>query len=300
MSQQRFIGFSESGLLNALVHYLTRDLKRTRKFLRGLDFRSAAANRVVADLAKDLTECTFFVEPGLGEFGIPDVVIVARAGEAERRLVFFVEMKAKSYVDSAASNRKGFKGRNFGSFVNGQLSMRYRFARTVARWDANATAGLVEPAEVATAAAQCLADDFGRSRHLRKPEVLAGIVFAMRPDTREPEAGFLDRVFYAAVTEDRANPFKAPDTEANRDLWPCYPAGAVGDPFAADAWARTGWCGWPDIETALEGLRGDQEYKLALPLSLDPVRAKARRGAAGQETVKGGATPPRGGRGRVE
>lgn len=278
MPQQRFIGFSRRGLLNALVHFLTRDIKRTRKFLRGLDFRSVEATRQVHLVSKDLSDCTFFVEPGLGEFGIPDLVIVAQAGQANRPWVFFVETKAKPYLDSAASNRKGFRGRNFGSFVNGQLSMRYRFARTVARWDARLAAGLVEPREVAEAAARSLGDDFGRSRHLRKPEILKGMVAAMRPDTDETEAAFLDRVFFVAVTEDRANPFKLPESEVVRDSWPCYPGIAEEDPLATGALARTGWCGWPDLESALEGLRGDEEYLLALPLSLGPVRAKAGHG----------------------
>jgi len=281
MPQQRFIGFSQNSLLNALVHFLTRDIKRTRKFLRGLEFRSGEANRQAAQVSKDLADCTFFVEPGLGEFGIPDVVIVAQAGDTGHPSVFFVEVKARSYADSAASNRKGFKGRNFGSFVNGQLSMRYRFARTVAHWDAGQPSGMVEPGEVAEAAAHLLGDDFGRSRHLRKPEVLKGIVSAMRPDTREPEAGFLHRVFYVAVTEDRANPFKRPETADARDLWPCYPARDASDRFATGALERTGWCGWPGLEEGLEGLRGDQEFKLALPVSLGPVRQKVQRGAPG-------------------
>lgn len=284
MSQQRFIGFSKAGLLNALVHFLTRDIKLTRKFLRGLEFQGAEANLLVRQVAKELSECTFFVEPGLGEFGIPDFVIVARAGEAGRRLVFFVEVKAKSYMDSAASNSKGFRGRNFGSFINGQLSMRYRFARAVAQWDARSISGIAEPHEVASASARLLGDDFGRGRRLRKPEVLKGIGQAMRPDFSQSEGEFLDRTFFVAVTEDSANPLKGPDSEVLRDHLPCYPAAIDGDRFAAGAIARTGWCGWPDLESHLEGLTGDQEYKLALPLSLGPVRARAKRGSTGHRS----------------
>jgi len=114
--------------MNALVTHLQRasdPVESVRTFLSAVRWAGPGGGSWV----NDFTQVCLIVEIGLADFGNPDLMIVCH-GPAGVRCVF-VESKIVMYLASMRPNHKGMQLPNFNSSINGQLSFKYRFARSL-------------------------------------------------------------------------------------------------------------------------------------------------------------------------
>src|SRR5207302_5688722 len=94
---------------------------------------------------EEFSNAYLIVEVGLADFGDPDLLIVCRTGSGVSHLVF-LEAKAQSYTDSMQQTSRlhtakwGMEQDGFNSSINGQLTLKYRFANALSLWDGRAGA----------------------------------------------------------------------------------------------------------------------------------------------------------------
>ena len=100
-------------------------------FLRSVKWRSAAPNGLFDGTVVE--SAVAIVEPSLAQFGTPDLILAVRT--RSHRHLFFCEAKRGEYNDEALPNDPGMETEGFNSCINGQLSLRYRFARALQGWD---------------------------------------------------------------------------------------------------------------------------------------------------------------------
>src|SRR5215831_8168072 len=120
--------YGERGVMNALVTHLQRasdPVESVRTFLSAVRWAGPGGGSWV----NDFTQVCLIVEIGLADFGNPDLMIVCLGPAGVRRV--FVESKIVMYLASMRPNHKGMQLPNFNSSINGQLSLKYRFARSL-------------------------------------------------------------------------------------------------------------------------------------------------------------------------
>jgi hypothetical protein len=120
--------YGERGVMNALVTHLQRASDRVesvRTFLSAVRWAGPRGGSWV----NDFTQVCLIVEIGLADFGNPDLMIVCHGPTGVRCV--FIESKIGMYLASMRPNHKGMQLPNFNSSINGQLSLKYRFARSL-------------------------------------------------------------------------------------------------------------------------------------------------------------------------
>ena len=121
-----------------------------------------------------ISDARIIVELGLGQFGDPDLIFICKTGEDSVHCVF-VEAKARTYLESAIDNEFGIKKPGFNSSINGQLSLKYRFAKALKNWNGNADI-VSEPNAICEQYRVQLKDGIGTPRKLVKRGILEGII----------------------------------------------------------------------------------------------------------------------------
>jgi len=165
------VWYGERGIINALVVALRQSgVEAVKKLLTLVTWANGGRPEWIAHV----TDAKLIVEVGLSQFGDPDLIVVCKTDDRTTYVVF-LEAKIAGYADSAMSIAAGIR-KNFNSSVNGQLSLKYRFAHAVSRWNGGPHA-LSEPQEVADAYQQApgdggLGDPQQTPRRLAKPAVL--------------------------------------------------------------------------------------------------------------------------------
>jgi hypothetical protein len=171
--------YGERGIVNAVIAHLTRsgDVTAEVKSLLSAVFWANPQRPKWLDSIEDVI---LIVEVGLADFGDPDLMIVC-ATKRGIKLVF-LEAKIVSYMDSMQSTLQsggakwGMTQKGFNSSINGQISLKYRFAKALSRWDGKAPA-ISEAPGIFRAYQSRLNDSTAKApgRALAKPAILNGI-----------------------------------------------------------------------------------------------------------------------------
>jgi hypothetical protein len=151
----------------------------------------------------------------------------------------------------------------FNSSINGQLTLKYRFANALSLWDGRAAA-ISESQSLFEAYKVRLNDSPKKSpgRSLAKPSILTGI-FGRLGLAGLPEAN----CHYIALTWDCESKafFNSPDVPF--DYLPVF-LGEDGEGRFSTVLDRVGWIGYKQLEEAI-GLSNATEYKAAFTTMLD-------------------------------
>ena len=198
------VWYGERGVVNAIVQHLDFNAAG-KQFLKCVRW----ANGEQPTWLDRITEVTFVVELGLADFGNPDLILICHFDHDEQPRCVFIEAKVVPYTASAILNNQGMI-RGFNSACNGQLALKYRFARALESWDGEQEQ-IIEPQGIYEAYQRHpseggLADPVFQPRRLQKRQIIAGV---LRPLGL---AGIsLDRFSFVAMTWDREPFFSAGD-----------------------------------------------------------------------------------------
>jgi len=232
--------YGERGIVNALVTHVAAapDFHaEVKKLLSAVVWADGGTPPWIANIIR----VRVIVEISLADFGNPDLMIVCDVRTVHPYLVF-VEAKAKPYEFSCAPNRNN-RDAGFSSTINGQLALKYRFARALeaskADWNE-----IAEPEELHTRYGE------RRRRHLVKGEVRD--VLAAYGLIGIPE----ERCYYVAFTWDDG-PTRVFD--APIETRPSFQAND-GRPLLGTMADRYGWLGYGNLE---EHLKLGAEYRNA-------------------------------------
>ncbi len=192
--------YGERGIVNAAVAHIVRQ-NAAVQFMRCIQW----ANGLSPYWINEIGSVSFIMELGLAEFGNPDLILVCKARSDSRPFCVFIEAKVIPYSASAISNAEGMRQRGYNSACNGQLTLKYRFARALEKWDGRQDQ-IVEPAAIHQAY-QHLPSDGGLGdpqpgpRKLQKVQILQKILAPLGLGGLP-----LDHFCFVALTWDR-DPF---------------------------------------------------------------------------------------------
>ena len=249
--------YGERGVMNALVTRLQRasdPVESVRTFLSAVRWAGPGGGSWV----NDFTQVYLIVEIGLADFGNPDLMIVCH-GPAGVRCVF-VESKIVMYLASMRPNHKGMQLPGFNSSINGQLSLKYRFARSLHAAASDAMEIAESPAQLGVYKAK-QGDSKPLPRRLVKPVILKNILRPLGllglPETH---------CAYVALTWDAPERVFFNDPLVRKhDGLPVFSNEAGDDASAQD---RLGWLGYGALDEILN-LRDAPEYQAALRTMID-------------------------------
>lgn len=244
------VWYGERGIINALITELARREpprcagRALVQAIRWADGGNPNWTNAIQSVA-----CIVEVDLHKAGFGSPDLILVA-AMERGGPHVMFVEGKVGGFAECALPNNPGMAISGFNSSINGQLALRYRFAKALEGWDGEEQI-IAEPNELRLAYSRPPADgglgDVCRyRRHLRKRSVLAILreyaVFGL------PE----DHYHFVALTGD-TEPFWLDQTVREANSLPLF---LQPLPDGSDRWAelepRLGWLGYQAITDHLQ------------------------------------------------
>jgi len=245
--------YGERGVVNSVVTHLFRDgvaVNPVRALLSAIEW----ADGGIPGWIGQVTDVRVVVEMGLADFGDPDLMIVCTTSRADLPYCVFLEAKAVPYTFSMAENSAGMAP-GFNSSINGQLTLKYRFARALGNPGSHAGL-LVEPEGLFHQYEGRLRDYNKRPRRLQKAKVLRSIADLRLMGIPE------ERCCYVAWTwDDQAHAFFR-----DKDLSPALHLPLFLDEYGQDLLSRVaprlGWLGYQAIEAGL-GLVGNGEYLYA-------------------------------------
>lgn len=273
--------YGERGIINAIVGHVQRHVDPVDA-LRAVLTAVQWADGGRPDWIPKIESATVLVEIGLADFGNPDVVIVV---ECERLThCVFLEAKVVPYLVAMRPNKIGMQEPGFNSSINGQLALKYRFARALELAEPGDTR-LTEPEAVLRAYAGQLNDGRLAPRSLAKPAIVQNILSRLGllglPETR---------CHYIALTWDTADRafFRDPSIPAQDGL-PCFLNDDGNDRYAMMA-GRVGWLGYQLLEGCLQ-LQENHEYGAAVRTMVATSEPDRSAYADAQAVVEGRATP---------
>lgn len=246
------IWYGERGIVNSIVtHIASRPNpgKTAGKLLDAVQWADAGKHAWTSQIA----EVKLIVEISLADFGNPDLMLVCTVEGDDQPYCVFIEAKATCYQFSMGNNSSGMSP-GFNSTINGQISLKYRFAKALCN-PASGIEEVVEPESIFKKYKEQLRDYSQKPRHLRKPEILQLLNDLKLISLSE------DRCHYVALTWDDAKHAFFADSDVKRpDNMPL-----LLDEYEKDVYdtvkPRLGWLGYKNLEEALD-LHSD-EYKRA-------------------------------------
>lgn len=200
------IWYGERGVVNAAVAFLVEQ-NAPIAFLKCVHW----ANGSIPPWLERVKNVKFVVELGLAEFGNPDLILVCESAGEPRPYCIFLEAKVIPYNASAMSNSQGMTQRGYNSACNGQLSLKYRFAKALEIWDGHRDR-VMEPMAICQAYRRSpsdggLGDPLLSPRKLQKRQILQQVLAPLQL------AGLpLNHFAFLALTWDR-DPFYQMPTE---------------------------------------------------------------------------------------
>lgn len=260
------IWYGERGIINAAVAHVRRSdnfVGLVRNLLAATYWGTGRRPSWI----ETLSDARLIVEVGLADFGDPDLIIVCRA-EAGLSYVVFLEAKAHSYRDSMQSTspsraaKWGMKQDGFNSSINGQLTLKYRFANALSSWDGRAEV-ISESLPLFQSYQLRLNDSPKKSpgRSLAKASSLNGIF------GRLGLAGIAENnCYYIALTWDCKSRMFFNSSDISSEYLPVF-LGNNGEERFSSMLDRVGWIGFKELEDAL-GLSNAEEYKVAFATML--------------------------------
>ena len=120
--------YGERGIVNALVNHLSRGLPSVdpvRSLLSAIRWAAPRGRSWIGTFTR------MIVELGTPDFGNPDLLLVCDGPDGVRLVFLAVEAKVAPYLASMRPNSQGMTLPRFKSRINGQLSLKYRFARAL-------------------------------------------------------------------------------------------------------------------------------------------------------------------------
>ena len=249
--------YGERGIVNAVVTYINHKnrLERLKKFLKAIKWGSNNKPGWICDVS----DFKIIVELGLSEFGDPDLIIVCEV-KNEGRYCVFIEAKVCQYEKSMCNNEEGMKKKRFNSSINGQLSLKYRFATALNNWNENDNQALSEPEYIYQSYKKDLNDDSRCSpRKIVKPKIINNILEPLGLRNLDK-----DRFYFVAWTWDNDDHvfFNDQEIDDNKGM----PLFCGTD--SANIKMRLGWLGYKNLEDAL-GLDCYDEYMTARKTMID-------------------------------
>jgi len=255
--------YGERGIVNAIVTHIGRQSTEDARLSAIKSFLGAIiwAKGKGPDWIDSISDFKMVVELGLSQFGDPDLIIICKTkknGE-DKTYCFFVEAKAVPYRKSKMSNKEGMgKGKyGFNSSINGQLSLKYRFAIALNNWDENVCEennrkSLSEPKEMGSLYKEELKDNIDR-RKIAKKKILDNILEPLGLNNLDAE-----NFYFVAWTWDNDEHIFFKDKEVwNSNGFPLF---LKTDPSKMEM--RLGWLGYKNLEERLE-LESSKEYMAA-------------------------------------
>lgn len=244
--------YGERGIVNALVSHIASSsdvISCVKQFLHAIEW---ADGNHPAWIEK-VTDARFLVEIGLADFGNPDLIVVCRTEGDELPYLVFIEAKARPYPLSAGSNKGGMTP-GYNSTINGQLSLKYRFAQALATttFFQPITHEISESQELFDLYQLHLSDYAKKRRHLLKDtvvETLQGLELIGLPE---------EHCHYVAFTWDDG---AGRVFQAAPDIRPIF-LGTAGNDRFDQMKPRYGWLGYAEVQRAL-ALEANIEYQNA-------------------------------------
>ncbi len=232
--------YGERGIVNAVVTKIkSNPVSNVRNLLEAVRWADSGCPNWISEV-NSVHVC---VEIGLAHFGDPDLILVCKTEQGVKCV--FVEVKVIPYCFSMRSNDLGMEESGFNSSINGQLSLKYRFAKalesTAVPNNSECPDSIREPEDISKAYQKKLNDT--KQRHLDKPGVIDmldewGLVGI-------PEKN----CHYIAWTWDQAE--KAFVNSSNKDK---YELPLFVDENDNNLWDdmqdRIGWIGYKEVENA--------------------------------------------------
>lgn len=119
--------YGNQGVVNSIILDLETDFEKQLKFLNTIKFTDDFKPEWLPDIVK----ISFIIEPLLGQFGKPNLIIIAEEKSLQRHVIF-VESKISAYDDASEKlNIKLFpnKYKDVGDKLNIRLALMYRLAK---------------------------------------------------------------------------------------------------------------------------------------------------------------------------
>lgn len=251
----RICHYGERGIINSIVTHLHRDPSLFPILMKTLLKVIKWAKETNQHWVERISDARIIVELGLAQFGDPDLIIVCKTDEGEIHCLF-IEAKAKTYEESAIANEKGMAFPGFNSSINGQISLKYRFAKALNAYKEGDNL-IAEPENIFLQYEKQLKDGNKTPRKIEKRKILEDII---RPLGL---LGLKDGYFhYVALTWDREDHVFFGGKNRDKSLLPLF-LDENGNDIHSQMIERLGWVGYRQLEMAL-GLEKDDEYKVAL------------------------------------
>jgi hypothetical protein len=271
------VRYGERGIINTLAESLKLgEVDAVKELLKAVIW----ANGGQPDWIVSVTKAKLIVEVGLSQFGDPDLIVVCQT-HRDMVNVVLLEAKVVRYFISAMSVDNRMR-RGFNSSINGQLSLKYRFARALLNWHGPPHT-LFEPRDLAKAYQQAPGHGGLGSRSL-SPRKLAklGVLEILHVHGL---AGLpLDRFHFVALTWDREPFFNSPNFGAS----PFRPL--FLDEAGLETWnlpqtqAHVGWLGYDAIADWANLAPGfGAEYRQALATMVPDTRPRDLLAPAGEQ-----------------
>jgi hypothetical protein len=171
------IWYGERGIINSILTHMQQSItgfvEEVKKFVNAIQWADGNS----AEWIDSIKSAHAIVELGFGQFGDPDLILVCESEQGQKHIIF-VEAKAKSYRDSMMSNLDpGMKAPGFNSSINGQLSLKYRFAQAIIAANKGLTEWVEEPIEIwKRYTADMLKDPILTPRRLKKDYIISKIL----------------------------------------------------------------------------------------------------------------------------
>src|SRR5262245_42660906 len=122
--------YGERGIVNAILAHVQRDgdpVAAVRRLLAATRWSDDGTPPWI----DTVTAASIYVEWGWADFGNPDLLMVLDTPSGTRCVL--LEAKVVPYLLSMQPNRVGMRMAGFNSSINGQLALKYRFAKAVER-----------------------------------------------------------------------------------------------------------------------------------------------------------------------
>jgi hypothetical protein len=244
--------YGERGVVNTIVKFIGTQPDQV-VLVQSLLSAVKWADKGRKDWIQDICDARFIVELGLAGFGDPDLILLVKNTDGSVRCIL-IEAKAITYIASAKPNKSGLGTKGFNSTINGQLSLKYRFA--VALKNREEREGIVETEFMWQNYTQ-YADGKQLNRgKLNQPTILSEII---RPlGLRQIQS---DHFYFVALTWDRPDRAFVDDPSIEPDLLPLL-LDQNGKDIFSEMRPKIGWIGYAELEKAL-GIEGDKEYCFA-------------------------------------
>jgi len=136
MNSTTFLGYSERGIFNSIVFYLSEHTEKITQFLEVLGINNKTYD--------DASKYTFLLEPSFSDFGTCDLVIIIENQQNKNKTVIFIEGKVKTmqgYFSLEKEFKKlnnckeKFKGISSNIFV--QLYYKYLLTKVLQKGESN-------------------------------------------------------------------------------------------------------------------------------------------------------------------